>query len=113
MEILRQQPNPDAIFGPVGGGGLISAIAAYVKRGRPSVKVIGGRPEDTDAMTRSLKKGRRVRLEQVGLFADGVAVKEVGKETFRLCRRFVDDMVLVVTDVMCAAIKDVFDGSGR
>ena len=109
MEILRQQPNPDAIFVPVGGGGLISGIAAYVKRVRPSVKVIGVEPVDADAMTRSLKKGRRVRLEQVGLFADGVAVKEVGKETFRLCRRFVDDMVLVDTDEMCSAIKDVFE----
>jgi len=109
MEILRQQPNPDAIFVPVGGGGLISGIAAYVKRVRPAVKVIGVEPVDADAMTRSLKKGRRVRLDQVGLFADGVAVKEVGKETFRLCRRFVDDMVLVDTDEMCAAIKDVFE----
>jgi threonine dehydratase len=109
MEILRQQPKPDAIFVPVGGGGLISGIAAYVKRVRPSVKVIGVEPVDADAMTRSLKKGRRVRLDQVGLFADGVAVKEVGKETFRLCRRFVDDMVLVDTDEMCAAIKDVFE----
>src|SRR4051794_6826410 len=109
MEILRQQPNPDAIFVPVGGGGLISGIAAYVKRVRPSVKVIGVEPVDADAMTRSLKKGRRVRLDHVGLFADGVAVKEVGKETFRLCRRFVDDMVLVDTDEMCAAIKDVFE----
>jgi len=80
-----------------------------VKRVRPSVKVIGVEPVDADAMTRSLKKGRRVRLDQVGLFADGVAVKEVGKETFRLCRRFVDDMVLVDTDEMCAAIKDVFE----
>src|SRR3954462_8850470 len=109
MEILRQQPSPDAIFVPVGGGGLISGIAAYVKRLRPSVKVIGVEPVDADAMTRSLKKGRRVRLDHVGLFADGVAVKEVGKETFRLCRRFVDDMVLVDTDEMCAAIKDVFE----
>ena len=109
MEILRQQPTPDAIFVPVGGGGLISGIASYVKRVRPSVKVIGVEPVDADAMTRSLKKGRRVRLDQVGLFADGVAVKEVGKETFRLCRRFVDDMVLVDTDEMCAAIKDVFE----
>jgi len=109
MEILRQQPNPDVIFVPVGGGGLISGIAAYVKRVRPSVKVIGVEPVDADAMTRSLKKGRRVRLDQVGLFADGVAVKEVGKETFRICRRFVDDMVLVDTDEMCAAIKDVFE----
>jgi threonine dehydratase len=110
MEILRQHASPiDAIFVPVGGGGLISGIAGYVKRVRPSIKVIGVEPVDADAMTRSLKKGKRVKLEQVGLFADGVAVKEVGKETFRLCRQFVDDMVLVDTDAMCAAIKDVFE----
>jgi len=110
MEILRQHPGPlDAIFVPVGGGGLISGIAAYVKRVRPSVRVIGVEPADADAMTRSLKAGRRVRLEHVGLFADGVAVKEVGRETFRLCRELVDDMVLVDTDEMCAAIKDVFE----
>jgi len=110
MEIVRQHPGPlDAIFVPVGGGGLISGIAAYVKRVRPSVRVIGVEPADADAMTRSLKAGRRVRLEHVGLFADGVAVKEVGRETFRLCRELVDDMVLVDTDEMCAAIKDVFE----
>jgi threonine dehydratase len=109
MEILRQHAAPiDAIFVPVGGGGLISGIAAYVKRVRPAVKIIGVEPVDADAMTRSLKAGKRIRLEQVGLFADGVAVKEVGKETFRLCRRLVDDMVRVDTDEMCAAIKDVF-----
>jgi threonine dehydratase len=110
MEILRQHTGPlDAVFVPVGGGGLISGIAAYVKRVRPGVRVIGVEPVDADAMARSLKKGRRVKLDQVGLFADGVAVKEVGKETFRLCRQFVDDMVLVHTDEMCAAIKDVFE----
>ena len=110
MEILRQHPGRlDALFVPVGGGGLISGIAAYVKRVRPGVRVIGVEPVDADAMARSLQKGRRVRLDQVGLFADGVAVKQVGKETFRLCRRFVDDMVLVGTDEMCAAIKDVFE----
>jgi len=110
MEILRQHPGAiDAIFVPVGGGGLISGIAAYVKEINPAVKVIGVEPSDADAMTRSLKKGRRVRLEQVGLFADGVAVKEVGDETFRLCRKLVDDMLLVDTDEMCAAIKDVFE----
>jgi threonine dehydratase len=110
MEILRQHARGvDAIFVPVGGGGLISGIAAYVKRVRPSVRVIGVEPLDADAMARSLKAGRRVRLEQVGLFADGVAVKEVGRETFRLCRRLVDDMVLVGTDETCAAIKDVFE----
>ena len=110
MEILRQHPRTiDAIFVPVGGGGLISGIAAYVKRVRPSVKVIGVEPVDADAMTRSLKAGRRVKLDHVGLFADGVAVKEVGRETFRLCRELVDGMVLADTDEMCAAIKDVFE----
>jgi threonine dehydratase len=110
MEILRQHAKTiDAIFVPVGGGGLISGIAAYVKRVRPSVRIIGVEPVDADAMTRSLKAGKRIRLEQVGLFADGVAVKEVGKETFKLCRQFVDEMMLVDTDEMCAAIKDVFE----
>ena len=110
MEIVRQHPGEiDAIFVPVGGGGLISGIAAYVKEVSPRTRIIGVEPVDADAMARSLKAGRRVKLEQVGLFADGVAVKEVGEETFRLCRRLVDDMVLVDTDEMCAAIKDVFE----
>jgi threonine dehydratase len=110
MEILRQHPGEiDAVFVPVGGGGLISGIAAYVKRVRPAVRIIGVEPVDADAMARSLKAGRRVKLDQVGLFADGVAVKEVGRETFRLCRALVDEMVLVDTDEMCAAIKDVFE----
>jgi len=110
MEILRQHPGAiDAIFVPVGGGGLISGIAAYVKRLKPSVRVIGVEPVDSDAMTRSLKAGRRVVLDHVGLFADGVAVKQVGKETFRLARKYVDEMVRVDTDEMCAAIKDVFE----
>src|SRR4051794_30977373 len=110
MEVLRQHPGEiDAIFVPVGGGGLISGIAAYVKRVRPAVRIVGVEPVDADAMTRSLKAGRRVKLDQVGLFADGVAVKEVGRETFRLCRELVDEMVLVDTDEMCAAIKDVFE----
>ena len=110
MEILRQHPRAiDAIFVPVGGGGLISGIAAYVKNVKPKIRIVGVEPVDADAMTRSLKKGRRVKLEQVGLFADGVAVKEVGDETFRLCRELVDEMLLVNTDEMCAAIKDVFE----
>ncbi|HEU5176624.1 MAG TPA: threonine ammonia-lyase, biosynthetic, partial [Burkholderiales bacterium] len=110
MEILRQHPRAiDAIFVPVGGGGLISGIAAYVKRVRPSIRVVGVEPVDADAMTRSLKVGRRIKLDHVGLFADGVAVKEVGRETFRLCRGLVDEMVLADTDEMCAAIKDVFE----
>ncbi|HVJ23027.1 MAG TPA: threonine ammonia-lyase, biosynthetic [Burkholderiales bacterium] len=110
MEIMRQHPAPiDAIFVPVGGGGLISGIAAYVKSINPKVRIVGVEPVDADAMTRSLKAGRRIKLDHVGLFADGVAVKEVGRETFRLCRALVDEMVLADTDEMCAAIKDVFE----
>ncbi len=110
MEILRQHPDPiDAIFCPVGGGGLIAGVAAYVKRLRPETKLIGVETTDADAMDRSLKTGRRVMLGNVGLFADGTAVKQVGHETLRLCREYVDDMVLVDTDALCAAIKDVFE----
>ncbi len=110
MEILREHSGPiEAIFAAVGGGGLISGIAAYVKRLRPEIKVIGVEPIDSDAMAQSLAAGHRVRLTQVGLFADGVAVKQVGRETFRLCRDLVDEMVLVDNDDICAAIKDVFE----
>ena len=110
MEILRQCEGPiDAVFVAVGGGGLISGIAVYLKQLDPRIKVIGVEPDDADAMARSLKAGRRVKLDHVGLFADGVAVKEVGKETFRLARKLVDEMVLVDTDEICAAIKDVFE----
>jgi threonine dehydratase len=110
MEILRQHPDPiDAVFCCVGGGGLIAGVAAYIKRLRPETKVIGVEAVDADAMDRSLKAGKRVRLESVGLFADGAAVKYVGEETFRLCQEYVDEMVLVDTDAICAAIKDVFE----
>jgi len=110
MEILRQCQGPlDAIFVAIGGGGLIGGIGAYVKRVRPDVKIIGVQPEDSDAMARSLEAGRRVKLAHVGLFADGVAVKQVGKETFRLAREVVDDIVRVDTDEICAALKDVFE----
>ena len=110
MEILREHSGPiEAIFAAVGGGGLVSGIAAYVKRLRPEIKVIGVEPVDSDAMAQSLAAGHRVRLAQVGLFADGVAVKQVGEETFRLCRELVDEMVLVGNDDICAAIKDVFE----
>ena len=110
LEILRQHPRPiDAIFVPVGGGGLIAGIAAYVKRIAPRTKVIGVEPVDSNAMQRSLAAGRRVTLPHVNLFADGVAVRQVGRETFRLCRELVDNMVLVDTDEICAAIKDIFE----
>jgi len=110
MEILRQHAKPiHAIFCCVGGGGLISGIAAYVKRVRPDIRIIGVEATDADAMTQSLAKGERVELEQVGLFADGAAVKLVGEETFRLCQRYVDEMIRVDNDAICAAIKDVFE----
>ena len=110
MEILRQHTPPiHAIFVAIGGGGLISGVAAYVKQLRPDIKVIGVQPVDSDAMYRSLKARKRVTLEHVGLFADGVAVKQIGQETFRLCRKLVDEIILVDTDTTCAAIKDVFE----
>ena len=110
VEICRQHPEPiEAIYVAVGGGGAIAGIASYVKRVRPETKIIGVEPVDSDAMARSLAAGRRVRLDHVGLFADGVAVKEVGEETFRICQELVDEMVLVDTDAICAAIKDVYD----
>jgi threonine dehydratase len=110
MEIMRQYQQPiHAIFVAIGGGGLISGIAAYVKRLRPEIKIIGVEPVDADAMYQSLKAGHRVRLSQVGLFADGVAVRQVGEETFHMCQKYVDDIILVGTDDTCAAMKDVFE----
>ncbi|MDR2188454.1 MAG: threonine ammonia-lyase, biosynthetic, partial [Azonexus sp.] len=113
MEILRQHSRHDgpidAVFCAIGGGGLAAGVAAYLKRLRPEIKVIGVETFDADAMKRSLAAGQRVRLDQVGLFADGTAVKEVGEETFRLCREYLDEVVLVDTDAACAAIKDVFE----
>ncbi|XP_064940123.1 threonine dehydratase 1 biosynthetic, chloroplastic-like isoform X1 [Musa acuminata AAA Group] len=110
MEIIRQMSSPlHAIFVPVGGGGLIAGIAAYVKRVRPEVKIIGVEPSDANAMALSLYHGERIMLEQVGGFADGVAVKVVGEETFRLCRELVDGVVLVSRDAICASIKDMFE----
>ncbi len=113
MEILRQHHPGEhgpihAIFAPVGGGGLISGVAAYVKALRPEIKVIGVQTADSDAMARSLAAGRRVQLHDVGLFSDGTAVRLVGEETFKLCRQFVDEVITVDTDAICAAIKDVF-----
>ena len=109
MEILRQHQGPiHAIFVAIGGGGLISGVAAFVKQVRPEIKIIGVQTVDSDAMARSIKAGRRIELKEVGLFADGTAVKKVGVETFRLTKKYVDDILLVDTDAACAAIKDVF-----
>ncbi len=109
MEILRQHQGPlDAVFVAIGGGGLISGVAAYIKAVRPEVKIIGVQTTDSDAMLQSVKAGKRVQLTDVGLFADGTAVKLVGEETFRVARLLVDDYVVVDTDEVCAAIKDVF-----
>jgi threonine dehydratase len=109
MEILRQHAQPiDAVFVPIGGGGLIAGVAAYIKQLRPEIKIIGVQTVDSDAMIRSVKAGRRLELSDVGLFSDGTAVKLVGSETFKLSRQYVDDFVAVTTDEICAAIKDVF-----
>jgi threonine dehydratase len=110
MEIVRQSGGElDAIFVPIGGGGLIAGIAAYVKQLYPRVRIIGVEPEDAAAMYESIQAGRRVTLERVGMFADGVAVRRVGEETFQLARRYVDEILLVDTDEICAAIQDVFE----
>ena len=110
MEILRRHPDPiAAIFIAVGGGGLIAGVATYVKFLRPEIKIIGVEPDDAASMYQALKQGERVTLDQVGIFADGVAVRQVGEETFRLARQTVDEVMLVTTDEICAATKDIFD----
>ncbi len=108
-EILEQHPQKiDAVFVAIGGGGLISGIGEYMKAIQPEIKVIGVQTIDSDAMKQSLRLGKRIELKEVGLFSDGTAVKMVGKETFKICQRVVDDIVLVDTDEICAAINDVF-----
>ncbi len=110
MEIHRQHPKPlAAVFCAVGGGGLLAGVAAYLKRLRPHTKLVGVESVDADAMAQSFAAGQRVKLDHVGLFADGTAVKLVGEETFRVCRRYVDEIILVDNDEICAAIKDVFE----
>ncbi len=110
MEILHQHPRKlHAVFVPVGGGGLIAGVAAYIKQLRPDIRIIGVEPEDAPTLYEALRHGERVVLEQVGLFADGVAVRQIGEEPFRICREHVDEVVLVSTDEICAAIKDIFD----
>ena len=109
MEILRQHQGPiDAVFVAIGGGGLVSGVAAYIKAVRPEIRVVGVQTADSNAMLQSVQRGRRVTLADVGLFSDGTAVKLVGEETFRITRELVDDYVVVDTDAVCAAIKDVF-----
>lgn len=111
MELLRQTniQKLEAIFCCIGGGGLIAGIGVYVKRIAPHVKIIGVETYDANAMVQSLAEGRRVVLKEIGLFADGAAVKNVGEETFRICQEVVDDVIQVTTDETCAAIKDVFE----
>jgi threonine dehydratase len=111
MEILRQAHGDgiEAIFVPIGGGGLIAGISAYVKSLYPRIKIIGVEPEDAAGMFESLRAGKRVTLPRVGIFADGVAVRRVGEETFRLAKQYVDEVLLVTTDQICAAIQDIFE----
>ncbi len=109
LEILAQHPGPlHAVFVPIGGGGLISGIAAVIKARRPDVRVIGVQASDADSMARALDAGTRVSLDEVGLFADGTAVKQVGALTFSLCQQYVDDILRVDTDAICAAIRDIY-----
>ena len=110
MEVLRQhQGHIDAIFVPVGGGGLIAGIAAYVKYLRPEIKVIGVEPDDSNCLQQAMAAGERVVLPMVGLFADGVAVAQIGQHTFDICKHHVDEVITVSTDEICAAIKDIYD----
>ena len=110
QEILRQHPDAlEAVFVPVGGGGLIAGISAYVKYLRPEVKIIGVEPTDAPTLHAALAQGRRVILPEVGLFADGVAVRQIGEETFKICKQTVDEVILVTADEICAAIKDIFE----
>ncbi|WP_255561986.1 threonine ammonia-lyase, biosynthetic [Zooshikella harenae] len=110
MEILRQHSGKlDAIFVPVGGGGLIAGIAAYVKYLRPEIKIIGVEFEESACLQAAMQAGERVVLPQVGIFADGVAVAQIGEETFKICQRYVDDVITVTADEICAAIKDIYD----
>ena len=110
MEIVRQHPDPiEAVFVPVGGGGLMAGVAAYLSYVRPEIKIIAVEPEDAACLKAALDRGRRVTLPEVGIFADGVAVAQIGKEPFRVIRDTVDEVVTVTTDEMCAAIKDIFE----
>ena len=111
-ELLRQSAGRiDAVFVPVGGGGLLAGVAAFIKELCPHIKVIGVEPVDSDAMAQSLAAGHRVKLDSVGIFADGVAVREVGKLTFEICRQHVDEIILVDVDEICSAVKSVYQAT--
>ncbi|KPJ93846.1 MAG: threonine dehydratase [Gammaproteobacteria bacterium SG8_15] len=110
LEILRQHPQPiDAIFIPVGGGGLISGITAYIKHVNPDIRIIAVEADESPCLAEAMKHGERVILDEVGIFADGVAVRQIGAEPFRIAQHFVDEVMVVTTDEICAAIKDIFD----
>lgn len=110
VEILRQHPQPiDAIFVPVGGGGLISGITAYIKHVNPDIRIIAVEADESPCLAEAMKHGERVILDEVGIFADGVAVRQIGAEPFRIAQHFVDEVMVVTTDEICAAIKDIFD----
>jgi len=110
LEILHQHRGDiDALFIPIGGGGLAAGVSAYVKYVAPHIRVIGVEPEEAACCKAALDAGKRVTLDQVGLFADGVAVAQIGKETFRVLRKTLDEVITVSTDEICAAIKDIFD----
>jgi threonine dehydratase len=112
MEILKQHPEPiDAVFIAIGGGGLVAGMAAYIKHYRPEIKIIGVEPQDAPTMHAALKANERVDLGQVGIFADGVAVRKIGEKTFQVAKDLIDEVLLVSTDEICAAIKDIFDES--
>ncbi|MSR88768.1 MAG: threonine ammonia-lyase, biosynthetic [Candidatus Margulisbacteria bacterium] len=112
VEIVAQcDPLPDAVFVPVGGGGLIAGVAVYLKAVHPEIKVIGVEPDNSACLYHALKENKRVILKEVGLFADGVAVKQIGKEPFRIAKECVDEVILVSTDEICAATKDIFDNT--
>ncbi len=110
MEILRQHPGKiDAMFIPIGGGGLVAGMAAYIKHYRPETKIIGVEPQDAPTMHTALQANERVELEQIGIFADGVAVRQIGEKTFEIAKDLIDEVLLVSTDEICAGIKDIFD----
>lgn len=110
LEIIRQNPGPiDAVFIPIGGGGLAAGMAVFLKQVRPDIQVIGVQTNDSCDMKLSIAQGERIELKDVGLFSDGTAVKLVGEETFRICRDLLDDIITVDTDAICSAIKDIFD----